>query len=173
MIVVFVSLAPRKALGAIDASLGQPFITMLEWDAGAIAAYPTSAAWHCGNVVYVVIDGNVTVTVENETRTLVQNDVLWVRAGTPHSPFAPSGAGARMLSFVAPYAPRYDDAPETPSELAKSDDLSHRFYLEAWRSYSSNDVDHFEWCVALRAAAAAPRAPSPPPRRLLHWSRAR
>eukprot|EP00966_Prymnesium_polylepis_P114522 2646289-Prymnesium_polylepis.1 len=123
--------------GAIDAALGLPHMTMLEWSKVGVA-YPRQTFWQCTPTTFVVISGNVTVTVGNKTKTLERNDVLWVRAGLAISPFVSTTANARVAAYVAPFSPRFDEAPSQSTEASSYAEASYRFYLNRARNFTGN-----------------------------------
>jgi len=136
------------AQGAIDLSLGVPYMTTIGWSKAGVS-YPTNDSYQCSSTTYVVVEGNVTISIGTYTDIMLeQNDVLWVRAGQPHSPFVSVTSSARVSAFVGPYNPRYGSAPSIPTEAASLGDYTFRFYLNRKRTFSGSLVDHYQWTPA-------------------------
>lgn len=97
---------------------------VLQWDAGSVTPYPPAESWHSYDTVYFVNQGNVTITVEGETKTMKTGDTLWVQAGVSHSSLVPvdNRAGVIVNALKTPFEPQLTSPPATGKG-------QHRFYM--------------------------------------------
>jgi len=136
-------------LGQIDLSLGPPAFNLLEWENTSTTGYPASAAWHRMDTLFFVVEGNITVTVDEgsaaQTVKLGRSDTLWVRAGTVHSPLVPAAGGCKVITAITPFDPLLSAPPTPPPEITRSSDAHFRTYLDKDAKRTGDPVDHFQW----------------------------
>lgn len=133
--------------GIADMKQGVCAHNVIEWDAGSSTVYPETEAWHSYDIVYFIAQGNATVTVEGETKTMKTGDTLWVQAGVQHSSFTPvdNTAGTIVDALKTPFDPQTS----TPPASSAFAGAKHRFYM------ASEDLTppkvfhgpnaHYEW----------------------------
>jgi len=133
--------------GISDMMTGVCAHNVLEWDVGVHTAYPAVIQWHTYDMIYFVAAGNVTVSVEGESKTMKSGDTLWVQAGVSHSGFSPvdNQVGTIVDILKVPFEPQITEAPASVNVKSGQ----HRFYM------ASEDLvpptvfhgpnDHYEW----------------------------
>jgi mannose-6-phosphate isomerase-like protein (cupin superfamily) len=111
---------------------------VLEWDAGSVTPYPAAEVWHSYDMIYFVAQGNVTITVAGETKTMKTGDTVWVQAGVHHSSLVPvdNQAGTIVDALKTPFEPQLSSAPSLFSSA-----FGHRFYM-ASEDLTPPDVAH-------------------------------
>jgi len=123
---------------------------VIEWEAGSPTVYPATDVWNAYDAVYFVAQGNVSISVQGETKTLRTGDTLWVQAGVAHSGFTPvdNRQGVVLDALKTPFEPK--SVVEAGPPVTNSSQ-SYRFYM-ASEELTPPDVtkihgpnEHYEW----------------------------